>query len=246
MTDNNLIQPLVINGLSVAHDKKTVFENLSLHVRPGEIFGLIGVNGAGKTSLMKAALCLLEPDAGDMQFFGMSSRVPESRRRVAYLPENFRPPAAMKGAQFLRLALGFHNISFDRPRADRLARLIDLDPAALDRRIATLSKGMAQKVGLLTAFLTDCPLLILDEPMSGLDPRARIMLKTQMQAYRTLGKAIFLSSHILTDLEELCDRIAVLHHGGLRFTGTPGALLQAQGSASLEQAFLALIAESPQ
>ena len=99
------------------------------------------------------------------------------------MPENFRPPAAMKGAQFLRLALGFHNISFDRPRADRLARVIDLDPAALDRRIATLSKGMAQKVGLLTAFLTDCPLLILDEPMSGLDPRARIMLKTEMQAY---------------------------------------------------------------
>ena len=246
MTDNNLIPPLIINGLSVAHDKKIVFENLSLHVKPGEIFGLIGVNGAGKTSLMKAALCLLEPDAGDMQFFGISSKAPESRRQVAYLPENFRPPAAMKGAQFLRLVLGFHNIDFDRPRADRLARAIDLDPAALDRRIATLSKGMAQKIGLLTAFLTDCPLLILDEPMSGLDPRARIMLKTQMQAYRALGKAIFLSSHILTDLEELCDRIAVLHDGALRFTGTPGALLQAQNSTSLEQAFLRLIAGLPQ
>jgi len=241
-----LVAPLVISGLSVAHDKKIIFEKLSLDVAPGEIFGLIGVNGAGKTSLMKAALSLLEPEEGDVRFFGVSSLAPESRRQVAYLPEKFRPPPAMKGAQFLRLVLGFHNLSFDRHHADSLARAIDLDPAAIDRRIATLSKGMAQKIGLLVTFLTGCPLLILDEPMSGLDPRARIMLKAQMQAYRAQGKAIFLSSHILTDLEELCDRISVLHEGALRFTGTPDALLQRHASASLEKAFLTLIAEQQQ
>lgn len=246
MTDNSLLLPLLINSLSVAHDKKIIFENLSLHVEPGEIFGLIGVNGAGKTSLMKAALRLVDSEDADVRFFGVSSKKSESRRQVAYLPENFRPPSAMKGTQFLRSILGFHTISFDRARADHFARAIDLDPAALDRRIATLSKGMAQKLGLLATFLTNCPLLILDEPMSGLDPRARIMLKTQMQAYRAMGKAIFLSSHILTDLEELCDRIAVLHNGVLCFTGRPDALLQIQNSASLERAFLALIAEPQQ
>lgn len=218
-----------------------MFENLSLQVAPGEIFGLLGVNGAGKTSLVKAVLSLLEPDAGSVQIFGVSSKMPASRRQAAYLPENFRPPSAMKGAQFLRLVLGLHNLSFDLRRADGLARAIDLDPTALDRRIATLSKGMAQKLGLLATFLTCCPLLILDEPMSALDPRARIMLKMHMQAYRAEGKAIFLSSHILTDLEELCDRIALLHAGRIVFAGTPGELCTQQNESTLERAFLSRI-----
>ncbi len=239
-----MISPLVINGLSVSHGKNPVFENLSLHVAPGEIFGLVGVNGAGKSSLMKTALNLIDSEAGDVQFFGVSGKIPESRKKVAYLPENFRPPSAMTGVQFLRMTMGFHAISFDRADADQFSEAIDLDPSALDRRISTLSKGMAQKLGLLATFLTGCPLLMLDEPMSGLDPRARIMLKKQMQARRTKGNAIFFSSHILTDLEELCDRIAILHNGALCFTGTPDALMRAQVSASLEQAFLSLI-EAP-
>ena len=89
--------------------------------------------------------------------------------------------------------------------------------------------------------LSDCPLLLLDEPMNGLDPRARILLKTQMQAYRARGHSIFLSSHILTDLDELCDRIAVLHGGRLLFTGTPQSLRELHGEATLERAFLAAI-----
>lgn len=232
---------LEIVGLGVAHGKKTVFENLSLQVQPGEIFGLIGVNGAGKTSLMKAALRLLEPETGHVRFFGVSHETPESRRHVAYLPENFRPPSAMTGAQFLRLALGFHNLTFARARADALAIAIDLEPGALDRRIATLSKGMSQKIGLLATFLTQCPLLILDEPMSGLDPRARIKLKEQMLAFRAENKTIFLSSHILTDLEELCDRIAVLHNGVIRFNGAPGQLCAQQNEPTLERAFISIL-----
>lgn len=170
---------------------------------------------------MKAALSLLEPEAGEAFFFGIPGRVTKSRWQAAYLPENFRPPPAMKEAQFVRLALGFHNLGFDRPQADVLARAPDLDPAALDARIATPSKGMAQKLGLLAVFLTDCPLLILDEPAGGLDPRARILLKAQIRSYRARNKAVFFSSHVLADLEEICDRIAVLHDGALRFTGPP-------------------------
>ncbi len=186
--NNNVSIPLSVENLSVAHGGKPVFENLSLRVAPGEIYGLTGVNGAGKTSLMKAALGLIEPDAGGVRFFGVSHRLPESRRRVAYLPENFRPPPAMTGAQFLRLVLGFHNIPMDAAAAGNCAAAIDLDPAALARPIAALSKGTGQKLGLLAAFLSGCPLLMLDEPMSGLDPRARIMLKAQMLAHRAGGK----------------------------------------------------------
>ncbi len=239
--DNLLSAPLEINRLSIGYANRAVFENLSLRVNAGEIFGLIGVNGAGKTSLMKAALSLIEPDAGSVMIFGVSHRLPESRRQAAYLPENFCPPPSMTGVQFLRLVLGFHNLGLDRTYADGLAQAIDLETGSIDRRIAGLSKGMAQKIGLLAAFLTGCPLLILDEPMSGLDPRARIMLKTQMQAYRAAQKTIFLSSHILTDLEELCDRIAVLHDGKLRFTGAPELLCAQQNESTLERAFLSII-----
>lgn len=241
-----MIAALEINGLSVAHGKKSVFEKLSLHVAPKEIFGLFGVNGAGKTSLMKAALSLLEPVEGDVRFFGVSHKTPESRRKTAYLPENFRPPSAMSGVQFLRLVLGLHMIAFDRTLADSLARAVDLDPGVLDRRIATLSKGMAQKLGLLAAFLTGCPLLILDEPLNGLDPRARIMLKKQMQTYRAAGNSILLTSHILADLEELCDHVAVLHEGAIRFSGEPGELRRQYAGATLEQAFLAVIGAQTQ
>jgi ABC-2 type transport system ATP-binding protein len=240
-----VIAALEINGLAVAHGNKTVFRNLSLHVQPGEIFGLIGVNGAGKTSMMKAALRLLEPEAGKVQFFGVPHKTPESRRQVAYLPENFRPPSSLTGVQFLRLVLGFHNLNLDRARADQLAAAVDLEPDALSRRIATLSKGMSQKIGLLATFLTQCPLLILDEPMSGLDPRARIKLKVQMQAYRAENNAIFLSSHILTDLEELCDRIAVLHNAMICFTGAPEQLCAQQNQPTLERAFISIIEQAP-
>lgn len=233
--------PLNITGLSVAHGKKFVFENLSLHVRPGEILGLAGINGAGKTSLLKAALNLLEPEAGDVQFFGVSHRDPESRRKVAYLPESFRPPATLTGAEFLRMTLGFHNFRFERARADEMARAVDLDPAILNYRIGALSKGMGQKLGLLATFLTGCSLLILDEPMTGLDPRARILLKSTLQNYRASDKSIFMSLHTLSDLDELCDRVAVLHGGRLLFVGPPAELRQTHGNTTLEYAFLAAI-----
>lgn len=232
--------PMTVANLTVTHGGATVFSDLSLCVRPGEIFGLIGLNGAGKTSLIKAALALLEPEAGEVRFFGIPHSRPESRQKAAYLPEHMAPPRQMRGMEFLRFMLGLHGLVLDPARAGALAGAIDLDPAALERRTGGYSKGMGQKLGLLAALLCDCPLLLLDEPMSGLDPRARILLKVQMLARRDLGHSIFLSSHILTDLDELCDRIAILHAGRLLFTGPPADLRQAHGE-SLERAFLAAI-----
>jgi ABC-2 type transport system ATP-binding protein len=123
----------------------------------------------------------------------------------------------------------------------RLAEQLDLDPHALTRPIRSYSKGMAQKLGLLATLLTERPLLILDEPMSGLDPKARIRLKQQLVACGERGRTIFMSSHILADHDELCDRIAVLHRGRLIYVGSPGELKQRQGAATLEMAFLAEI-----
>lgn len=233
--------PMLISNLTVTHGKRTVFSDISLRIGAGEIFGLIGLNGAGKTSLIKAALLLLEPQAGEVHFFGVPHMQPESRQKIAYLPEHMAPSRQMRGIEFLRFTLGLHGLGLDRARAGLLAGAIDLDPQALQRRTGDYSKGMGQKLGLLAVLLTDCPLLILDEPMSGLDPRARILLKKQLQARRALGHSIFLSSHILTDLDELCDRIAILHEGRLLFTGTPAKLREMHG-ASLEHAFLGAIA----
>lgn len=232
---------LDISDLSVSHDGKPVFEHLSLRLESGEIFGLVGVNGAGKTSLMKAIVNLLSPDAGQIRIYGVPNHLPESRRSIAYLPETFRPPPNLTGAQFLRLALGFHNIEYDLRAASELAVAAGLDPAALNARIASLSKGNGQKIGLLSGFLTSCPLLMLDEPMEGLDPHARILLKALLRGYRAQGKSVFMSSHILTDMEELCDRIAVLHGGRLVFTGPPSGLLRQYGAPDFEMAFLAAI-----
>ena len=116
---------------------------------------------------------------------------------------------------------------------------------ALTRPIRGYSKGMVQKLGLLATLLTDRPLLILDEPMSGLDPKARIRLKQQLADYRSRGRTIFMSSHILADHDELCDRVAVLHQGRLGYVGSPAGLKERQGAATLETAFLAEI-EGPQ
>ena len=232
---------LDIADLAVSHDGKPVFGQLSLRIFSGEIFGLAGVNGAGKTSLMKAIVNLLAPDAGRILIDGVPHHLPQSRKSIAYLPETFRPPATMTGGQFLRLALGFHGIEYDPRLARGMALAAGLDPVALNARIATLSKGNGQKIGLLANFLTGCPLMMLDEPMEGLDPHARILLKTLLRGYRAQGKSVFLSSHILTDLEEICDRVAVLHGGRLAFTGPPAELLRQYGVADFETAFLAAI-----
>jgi ABC-2 type transport system ATP-binding protein len=126
----------------------------------------------------------------------------------------------------------------DRSAAVDIAAKLDLDPAALDRYVRTYSKGMGQKLGLLGGFLVNAPLMILDEPMSGLDPRARVFLKDQLMAARASGRSIFFSSHILSDIEEICDRIGILHGSRIIFLGTPQEFVTQYAAPSLERAFL--------
>jgi ABC-2 type transport system ATP-binding protein len=236
---------IAIENLSSGYGQMPVLSDVELSVQAGETLGLIGLNGAGKTTLLKSILMLVTPSAGAVRLFGACHRDPESRARLAYLPERFQPPGHLGGQDFLRLTLAFYGLQARRSASALLAEQLDLDPLALTRPIRGYSKGMAQKLGLLATLLTDRPLLILDEPMSGLDPKARIRLKQQLAAYRARGRTIFMSSHILADHDELCDRVAVLHQGRLGYVGSPAALKERQRAATLESAFLAEIERAP-
>lgn len=233
---------LDVAGVSVAYGKRQVLENVTLTVKPGEIFGLIGLNGVGKTTLIKTILNLNTADSGSINLFGRASTEAAARHAIAYLPEHLQPSRYLKGSEFIDLSLSYFGIRVGDLEED--ARSLALAPEALTRKIGTYSKGMIQKVGLLATLLSERPLLILDEPMTGLDPRARILLKDRLEAYRDGGGAIFFSSHILSDIDEICDRVAVIDGGRIVFGGTPEEMKERFGSASLERAFLKALDEA--
>lgn len=235
--------PLQIDGISKSFKKKKVLDNVSFSLNSQEIFGLVGLNGVGKTTLIKIILDLLKADAGKVSFFSQPSTDRNSRKSIAYLPEKFQPSAFLTGHEFLSLSVSFYKKNYDPQKAELFAEQLALDPKALKLSVQKYSKGMGQKLGLLSMFLVENPLLILDEPMSGLDPRARIRLKGLLQSYQEQGNTIFFSSHILADIEEICDKIGIIHDGRLLFTGTPHAFLDQYKEANLERAFLKAIEE---
>ena len=210
-------------------------------MKPGETFGLIGLNGVGKTTLIKIILGLMEASAGGVSVFGQPAAGAEAKGRIAYLPEKFEPPAFLSGMEFIKFSLSLYNQPANEDEILLASDRIGLQRAALGRRVNTYSKGMRQKTGLMGTWLTRCPLLVLDEPMSGLDPLARVQVKDEIIACRDRGMTVFLSSHILADMDEICDRIAVIHAGQLRFVGTPAELREKTGQEYLERAFLQTI-----
>ncbi len=218
----------------------------TLTVAPGECFGLVGANGAGKTTLIKCLLDFCEPDranGGTIKIFGVSHRLTASRARLAYLPERFNPPYYLTGRDFLQYMAKMHHARYDESAAAHVLQELDLVPAALDKAVRAYSKGMNQKLGLAACMLSGKDLYILDEPTSGLDPRARILLKRKLKALRDEGKTIFFTSHALADVEEMCDRVAVIDGGKLRFAGTPAELIRAQNAGTMEEAFMTLVAQ---
>jgi ABC-2 type transport system ATP-binding protein len=232
---------VMVEGLCTRYGTASALEDVTLAVRQHEIFGLMGGRGAGKSTLLKSILMLAAPHAGAVRIFGEPHHLPGSRRRIAYLPERFQPPGHLLGHDFVRLALTFHGRRARRAETTLAAAQIGLDPPALGRPVRSYSKGMVQKLGLLATLLTDLPLLLLDEPLSGLDPAARRLIKRQLAAYRARGRAILLNSHIPSDHEGLCDGIAVLHEGRLRYVGAPGDLTARHRAPTLGTALLAEI-----
>ena len=215
--------------------------DFSLDVAAGQTFGLVGMNGAGKTTLIKCMLDFSEADSGTIQIFGIPSVVTRSRSRLSFLPERFNPPYYLTGRDFLRYMLQLQEVDYRDEEAERTFDALDLDRAALAKPVRAFSKGMTQKLGLAACLLSRKDLYILDEPTSGLDPKARALLKDQLRKARDAGRTVFFTSHALADVDELCDRMAVIHRGELRFEGTPGELRARHAATTLEQAFLACI-----
>jgi ABC-2 type transport system ATP-binding protein len=217
--------------------------HVSFDVARGEVFGLVGGNGAGKTTLIKCALDFCRPDTGAILLFGRSSRITSARGDLAFLPERFNPPYYLTGRDFLRYMAELHRREYNEDAAQRALASLDLDVAVLERPVRAYSKGMTQKLGVIACLLSGKALQLLDEPASGLDPKARALLKRQLRSLAAAGRTIFLTSHALSDVEEICDRIAVLHGGHVRFVGAPAQLVASYRAPDLEQAFLACTEE---
>ena len=218
-------------------------KEVSFGVESGEYFALVGINGAGKTTLLKCLLDFCETTAGKIEIFGISHRLTVSRKCLSFLPERFIPPFYLTGRDFLQYMLRLQGLPYDPNRVGDMLIALDLDLTALRLPVRAYSKGMTQKLGLAACFLASKELYVLDEPTSGLDPKARACLKVKLKELRNQARTVFLTSHTLADVEEICDRMAVIHAGRLLFVGTPQQLCHSHEAPNLEQAFLSCIGE---
>jgi ABC-2 type transport system ATP-binding protein len=229
------------NGVCKRFGDQVALRSVSFSVPSGSIFGLVGLNGAGKTTLIKCLLDFSFPDSGDIQIFAQASTEASARSPVAYLSERFVPPAYLTGREYLQMMSRLYGVASDDERIAAAAAAIDLDLKYLTIRVGAYSKGSGQKLGIAAVLLSEQRLLVLDEPMSGLDPRDRACLKAEIKAARQRGATVLFSSHSLTDIDELCDAFVVLHEGAIRFLGSAPELRLRSGAETLETAFLKVI-----
>jgi ABC-2 type transport system ATP-binding protein len=200
--------------------RKVAIEGLDLSVNPGEIFGLLGPNGAGKTTTLKMMLALLRPDAGEARIFGRPPTDVAARRRLGFLPENPYFYDYLTAEELMQYFAALFGYSRAECRA-RASRLLDDVGIGAERRLQLrkFSKGMLQRVGIAQALINDPEVVFLDEPMSGLDPLGRREVRNLILSLRDRGRTVFFSSHVLSDAEALCNRVAVLAHGRLVASG---------------------------
>lgn len=212
--------PIEATGLYKSYRKRTVLDEVDLHVAPGQVVGLLGPNGAGKTTTVKALLGMVHLNAGAATVLGRPTGDPAARRAVGYLPEQFRYPDWLSGRQ----VLAFHARLVGLP-ADQHAEAVT-DALGLvglagrgDDRVGGYSKGMQQRLGLATAVLGRPDLVILDEPTSALDPIGRREVRDLIRALRDRGTAVLLNSHLLGEVEQVCDHVVILHRGRVVHSG---------------------------
>ncbi len=217
-------------------------EDLSLTVEQGEIFGFVGPNGAGKTTTIKMLMGLIHPTRGRAFIFDVPIPSRSSKARIGYLPENptyYEFLTGMEALQFFARLAGVPSPDRAR-RCGELLEMVGLGGAA-DRQIRKYSKGMQQRLGIAQALVADPAFVVLDEPMSGLDPIGRKDMRDIILALKRRGKTVFFSTHILPDVETLCDRVGVILHGRLRDVGRLDELL----SARVQTVELTAIAPGP-
>ena len=230
--------------VSKSFARTRVLRDVGFDVEPGQAFGLVGVNGAGKTTLIKCMLDFCAVDHGNIELFGVPHREPRSRARLAFLPERFLPPYYLTGRDFLSFMLALQGQAYRGEEVGAMLDALDLETDALARPVRAYSKGMTQKLGLAACFLSGRDLFVLDEPMTGLDPKARACVKGLLAGVLQRGATLFFTSHALSDVEEVCDRMVILHQGVPYYAGAPRALCHHYGEESMERAFLRCI-EAP-
>ena len=235
---------LKIDHLTKTYGEKKAVDDLSLHIQAGEIYGFIGHNGAGKTTTLKAVAGILQFDAGEIIVNGKSIRTQplDCKRDMAYIPDNPDLYEYMTGIKYLNFIADIFGVDA-QTRQERIRKYADLFELTADlaQPIAAYSHGMKQKLAIISAWLHDPKLIIMDEPFVGLDPKAAHTLKGMMRELCDAGGAIFFSTHVLEVAEKLCDKVAIIKGGKLMRSGT---MEEVKGDDSLEEVFLELEDES--
>ncbi len=234
---------LKIEHLTKSYGEKKAVDDLSLHIRAGEIFGFIGHNGAGKSTTLKSAVGILKFDAGTILINGRNLREEPlaCKRDLAYIPDNPDMYDFMTGIKYLDFVANVYGVPAAE-RQERIRKYADLFELTgdLGQTIAAYSHGMKQKLAVISAWLHAPKLIVMDEPFVGLDPKASHLLKEMMREHCDGGGAIFFSTHVLEVAEKLCDKVAIIKQGRLIKVGT---MDEVKGDDSLEEVFLELEAE---
>lgn len=236
-----MMEAIICEQISKSYGAQRVLNEISFRVGAGEYVGLIGANGAGKTTLIKAMLDLTSVDQGQFVLNGQSHLTPSARSNLAYLPERFIPPHFVTGRDVLLHLARMYHTPVSEALIEQALDAVAFDLKMLTKPVRAMSKGMVQKIGLAAVLMSEKACLILDEPMSGLDPKARVAFKSALLARRSETKSLFFSTHLLVDVERLCDQIVILHEGRIRFHGSPAACCAQYRAADLEQAYISSI-----
>lgn len=234
---------LKICNLTKTYGDKKAVDNLSLHIKAGEMYAFIGHNGAGKTTTIKAAIGLLGFDEGEIYIDGISIKENpiECKRKIAYIPDNPDLYEFMTGVKYLNFIADIYGIPKSE-RDEKIKKYGDMFSITgdLGEKISAYSHGMKQKIAIISALLHSPKLLVMDEPFVGLDPKASFLLKEEMKAICENGGAIFFSTHVLDVAEKICDNIAIIKNGRLVVSGK---MSEVKGDSSLESVFLELESE---
>ena len=231
---------LKINHLTKTYGEKKAVDDLTLHIQPGEIYGFIGHNGAGKTTTLKSVIGILQFDGGEIFVDGVNVKENpmECKKKIAYIPDNPDLYDFMTGNQYLNFVADVFGVSAEE-RQQRIQTLADTFEITgdLGQPISAYSHGMKQKLAIISAWIHEPKLIIMDEPFVGLDPKAAHILKEMMKDMCGKGGAIFFSTHVLEVAEKLCSKVAIIKGGKLIRSGT---MEEVKGDTSLESVFLEL------
>ena len=231
---------LKIDHLTKTYGEKKAVDDLSLHIQPGELYGFIGHNGAGKTTTLKSVVGILQFDSGEITIDGVSVKADPitCKKSIAYIPDNPDLYDFMTGMQYLNFVCDIFGVAADvrQERIQALAEGFELT-ADLVQPISSYSHGMKQKLAIISAWVHEPKLVIMDEPFVGLDPKAAHLMKGMMREICDRGGAIFFSTHVLEVAEKLCDKVAIIKGGQLVRSGT---MEEVKGDTSLESVFLEL------